>query len=56
MLTLPNNPRASGLVERINGVISNGLWKIVKTVPQVSAEDSLAEMLLGLHMLPTRLG
>ena len=25
LLTLPNNPRANGLVERINGVIVNGL-------------------------------
>ena len=56
MLTLPCNPRANGLVERTNGVISNGLQKILTAIPQASAEKLLAEVLSELRMVPTRLG
>ena len=36
VLTLPNNPQANGLVEHINGLISNGLWKMLLEVPEAA--------------------
>ena len=56
LLTLPNNPRANGLVEHINGLIANGLHKMLLALPGVALEDALVDVLAGLHQLPTRLG
>ena len=56
LLTLPNNPRANGLVERINGLIANGLRKMLLALPGVALEDALVDVLAGLRQLPTRLG
>lgn len=56
LLTLPNNPRANGLVERINGLIVSGLRRVLVEVPEADWEAVLADVLAGLRFLPTRLG
>ena len=54
LLTLPNNPQANGLVERINGSIGAGLRKILLAILEAIVDKVLAEVLAGLQMLPTR--
>ena len=54
LLTLPNNPQANGLVERINGIIGKGLHKVLLDIPEAKVDEVLAEVLAGLQMLPTR--
>ena len=54
--TLPNNPRANGLVEMINGIIGEGLCKMLLAIPLAKVDKVLAKVLVGLRMLPTRLG
>ena len=56
LLTLPNNSRANGLVERINGIVGEGLRKMLLATLEAKVDEVLAEVLAGLRMLPTRLG
>ena len=49
LLMLPNNPRANGLIEHINGVIANGLRKMLLALPGVALEDALVDVLAGLR-------
>ena len=48
LLTLPNNPRANGLVERINSIIGKGLRKMLLAIPEAKVDKVLAEVLAGL--------
>ena len=48
LLTLPNNPRANGLVEKINGIIGEGLREMLLAIPEAKVDEVLAEVLAGL--------
>ena len=56
LLTLPNNPQAKGLVKKINGVIGEGLRKMLLAIPEAKVDKVLIKVLAGLQMLPTQLG
>ena len=49
-------PCANGLVERYNGIIRAGLHKMFAALPGVPLRDYLPEILVGLHLLPTKMG
>ena len=55
-LILPQHPRANGLVERVNGMILQGIQRLLQEVPDKTLEEVIPDVLAGLHFLPHKLG
>ena len=56
VLILPQHPRANGLMERVNGILLQGIKHLLKKEPDKDVEGTLPDMLAGLHFLPHKLG
>lgn len=56
MLILPQHPRSNGLVERTNGVLVQGVLRLLAAIPGATWEDVLPDVLAGVRFLPHRLG
>ena len=50
------HPHANGLVECYNGIIRAGLSKMFAALPGVPWQEYLHEILVGLRLLPTKMG
>ena len=46
----------NGLVERYNGVIVDGLKKMLAAIPAADWEEVLGDVLAGLRFLPNKVG
>ena len=55
-LILPQHLRANGLVERVNGVMLQGIRHLLQEVPDKGLEEVIPDVLAGLRMLPAHLG
>lgn len=55
-LILPQHPRANSLIERVNGVILQGIRHLLQEVPDKSLEEVIPDVLAGLRFLPHKLG